>query len=295
MKTLSCIPATSMLGHRPPYRHIRAFSATQIALAILLTCQPAAPADDAWDVVVYGGTSAAVTTAVQCKAMGKSAVIVCPDKHPCGLTSAGLGWTDSGNKDAIGGLSRNFYHRIWKYYQQPDAWTWENQAKFGNRNQSRPGKTGSHGPAMWVFEPHVAEHIFEQMIAEAEIPVYRDEWLDRGPGSGVDVLNGRIRSITMISGRTFHGRMFVDATYEGDLVATTGVEYHVGREANSVYDETWNGIQVGVLHHSHWFKEPVNPWRIPGDMSSGLLPRISDEDPGGQVTTVCRPIVSECA
>ena len=133
---------------------------------------------------------------------------------------------------------------------------------------------------MWVFEPNAAERIFEEMIAEAEISVYRNEWLDRRPGKGVNLVDDRIRSITMLSGRTFHGRMFVDATYEGDLVAGSGVDFHVGREANAVYDETWNGIQVGVLHHSHWFKKPVDPYRIPGDALSGLLPGVSAESPG---------------
>ena len=106
-------------------------------------------------------------------------MIVCPEKHLGGLTSGGLGWTDSGNKNAIGGISREFYHRVWKHYQEPDAWKWEQQAKFGNRNQSPPGKAG-RGAAMWVFEPHVAEQIFEEMVAEYEIPVHRDQWLDRG-------------------------------------------------------------------------------------------------------------------
>ncbi|MEO1984292.1 MAG: FAD-dependent oxidoreductase, partial [Fuerstiella sp.] len=123
-------------------------SAKSLVLAILLAGQTAATADDIWDVVVYGGASAAVTTAVQCKAMGKSAVIVCPDRHLGGLSSGGLGWTDSGNKNAIGGLSHGFYHRVWKHYQNPDAWKWEDQAKFGNRNQSPPGSTGD-GAAMW--------------------------------------------------------------------------------------------------------------------------------------------------
>ncbi|MCP4171057.1 MAG: FAD-dependent oxidoreductase [Fuerstiella sp.] len=261
------------------YRSGSTNSATSLVLAILLACQTAAIADDPYDVVVYGGTSAAVTTAVQCKAMGKSVVIVCPDKHLGGLTAGGLGWTDSGNKNAIGGVSRNFYHRVWKHYQNSDAWKWEDQAKFGNRNQSPPGSAGD-GAAMWVFEPHVAERIFEEMIAEANIPVFRDEWLDRRPDAGANVVDGRIRSIRMLSGKTIHGRMFVDATYEGDLVACSGVDYHVGREANAVYDETWNGIQVGVLHHSHWFKKPVDPYRTPGDASSGVLPRVSTQSPG---------------
>ena len=232
-----------------------------------------------YDVVIYGGTSAAVVTAVQVKRMGKTAIILSPDQHLGGLTSGGLGWTDSGNKNAIGGLSREFYHRVWKHYQRPDAWRWEDQAKFGNRNQS-PSNQAGDGATMWVFEPHVAEKIFEEMIAEYQIPVVREQRLDRRPGRGVAMRSGRITNITMMNGEQYAGRMFVDATYEGDLMAAAGVGFHVGREANSVYDEQWNGIQVGVLHHAHWFKKAVDPYIEPGDPSSGLLPGISDQPPG---------------
>ena len=236
-------------------------------------------AEPVYDVVVYGGTSAGVVAAVQAKRMGKTAVIVCPDVHLGGLTSGGLGWTDSGNKDAVGGISREFYHRVWQHYQQPEAWRWQDQASFGNRNQSPPGKRGD-GSTMWVFEPHVAEQIFEAMIAEHQIPVHRDSWLDRTPTVGVESRDGRISAIQMTSGERFQGKMFIDATYEGDLMAAAGIDFHVGREANSVYQETWNGIQVGVLHHSHWFRDPVDPYVVPGDPNSGLLPLISADPPG---------------
>lgn len=229
------------------------------------------------DVVIYGGTSAAVTTAVQVKRMGKSVVIVSPDKHLGGLTSGGLGWTDSGNKNAIGGISREFYHRVWKHYQEPKAWNWQDQAEFGNRNQSR-GK-GNLGATMWVFEPHVAEQIFDDLIAEYQIPVHRNKWLDRADG-GVQSSEGRIQSFRTLDGQVYTGKMFVDATYEGDLVAAANVDYHVGREANSVYGEEYNGVQVGVLHHSHFFAKPVSPYRTPGDPNSGVLPRVSADDPG---------------
>lgn len=236
-------------------------------------------ADDVtYDVVIYGGTSAAVTAAVQAKRMGKTAIIVCPERHLGGLTSGGLGWTDSGKKDAIGGLSREFYHRVWKHYQQPESWKWQEQSQFGNRNQSPPRRGGDKS-TMWVFEPHVAEKIFEDLIAEHEIPVVRDRWIQRN-GEGVELNEGRITAITMTNGEQYSGRMFLDTTYEGDLLAAANVDFHVGREANSVYDEEWNGIQVGVLHHSHWFQKPVDPYVVPGDPSSGLLPRISAEPPG---------------
>src|SRR6056297_2467318 len=88
-----------------------------------------------YDLVVYGGTSAGVTAAVQAKRMGKTVVIVCPDRHLGGLTSSGLGWTDTGNKAVIGGLAREFYHRVWQQYQQPQAWRWQPREQYGNKGQ----------------------------------------------------------------------------------------------------------------------------------------------------------------
>jgi len=232
---------------------------------------------ESYDVVVYGGTSAGVIAAVQVKKMGKTVIVVGPDQHLGGLTSGGLGWTDSGNKNAIGGLSREFYQRVWKHYQKPEAWKQQKKSDFGNRNQSPPAKDGDSS-SMWVFEPHAAELVFEDFVREFKVPVHRDEWLDRE--KGVTLKEGRITEIRMISGKRYRGKMFIDATYEGDLLAAAEVDYHVGREANSVYDEKWNGIQVGVLHHAHYFKSKVDPYKVPGDPSSGVLPGISEDDPG---------------
>lgn len=232
------------------------------------------------DLIVYGGTSSGVVAAVQAKKMGKTVIVVGPDKHLGGLSSGGLGFTDTGNKAVIGGLSRDFYHRLWKKYQQPETWRWQKQTEYGNKGQGTPAIDGENR-TMWIFEPHVAESVFEDYIREFQIPVYRDEWLDRE--KGVLKEDARITSITMLSGKTFSGRMFIDATYEGDLMAAAGVSYHVGREANSVYDENWNGIQTGVLHHRHHFgalKSRISPYVIPGDPSSGVLPKISMEPPG---------------
>lgn len=233
-----------------------------------------------FDVVVYGGTSAGVAAAIQAKRMGRSVVIAGPDTHLGGLTSGGLGWTDTGNKAAIGGIAREFYHRVWQHYQEPDAWRWQRRADYGNKGQGAAAIDGQRR-TMWIFEPHVAENVFDTLVKENQIPVYRDEWLDRS--SGVTKADGRIQAIRMLSGRIFHGRMFIDATYEGDLMAAAGVAYHVGREAKATYGEEWNGIQTGVLHHSHHFgavSRPISPFRIPGDSSSGLLPRVSAEPPG---------------
>lgn len=233
-----------------------------------------------YDLVIYGGTASGVIAAVQAKKMGKSVVIVGPDKHLGGLSSGGLGFTDTGNKAVIGGLARDFYHRIWKRYQQADTWKWQTREQYGNKGQGTPAIDGEQR-TMWIFEPHVAESVFEDYVREFEIPVYRDAWLDRA--SGVKKLAGRITSIAMLDGKTFSGRMFIDATYEGDLMAAAGVDYHVGREANSVYDEHWNGVQTGVLHHRHHFgvlPDKISPYATPGDPASGVLPRISTNPPG---------------
>jgi hypothetical protein len=231
-----------------------------------------------YDVVVYGGTSAGVIAAVQARRMGKSAVIVGPDKHLGGLSSGGLGFTDTGNKAVIGGLAREFYHRIWQHYQQPEAWKWQKPEEYGNKGQGTPAIDGAQR-TMWIFEPSAAEKVFEDLVRDHELPVHRDEWLDRKTGVQMD--NGRIASITMLSGKTYRGRMFIDATYEGDLLAAAGVSYHVGREATSVYGERWNGVQKDARHHHHYFAKPVDPYVVPGDPASGLLPRISAEPPGG--------------
>ena len=235
-----------------------------------------------YDLVVYGGTSAGVISAVQAKRMGKTVVLVCPDKHLGGLTSGGLGYTDTGDKRAIGGLSREFYHRVWKEYNQPEAWKWQQRKDYGNKGQGTPAIDGENR-TMWIFEPHVAEKVFEDFIKDYKIPVYRDEWLDRTSGKGVTKKGNRITAITTLSGKTFRGRMFIDATYEGDLLAASGVSYHVGRESTETYGERWNGVQVGVLHHRHHFgavKQKISPYKIPGDPSSGVLPRISAKPPG---------------
>lgn len=229
-----------------------------------------------YDVVVYGGTSSALIAAVQVVEMGKSVVVVSPDNHLGGLTSGGLGFTDTGNKAVIGGLSRDFYHRVWKQYNREQAWRWQSREAFGNRGQGVPAMDGEYR-TMWVFEPHVAEQVFEEIVDEFAIAVHRDEWLDRG--KGVVKEGNRIVSITTLSGNTYAGRMFIDATYEGDLMAAAGVSYHVGRESNTQYGETLNGVQTANAVH-HQFKACVDPYIVPGDPASGLLPRIHDGAPG---------------
>ena len=252
------------------------FVTTLLIIALVSTgiqCAPTAGSSagvlQTYDVVIYGGTSAAVAAAVQVKRMGKTAVIVCPETHLGGLTAGGLGWTDSGRKEAIGGISREFYQRIKKHYDRPEAWIFQKPEEYSRYRRD--------DDAMWVFEPRAAEQTFEQLVAEYEIPVHRDQWLKRN--GGVKKKGSRIASITMLSGKTYLGTIFIDATYEGDLMAFAGISYHVGRESNEVYDETLNGVQTRNAT-KHQFEKPVDPYITPGDPGSGLLPRIHAGSPG---------------
>jgi len=254
--------------------------------------QAAEPSGDAatgHDVVIYGGTSGAVVAAVRAKHAGASVIVVSPDKHLGGLSSGGLGYTDSGNTRAIGSLAREFYRRVWKHYQSPGAWRWQPRESFAAIGQGvKQSDAGDH--SMWLFEPHVAETIFDQWLEEHGVEVLRGGLLDRGKGVEMGPRNGsdagpRIVAITTLAGpsgpaRRFVGKVFIDATYEGDLMAAAGVKYHVGREAQSVYGEEWNGNQVGILHHSHHWKMPVDPFKQQGNPASGLLPLVSPDPPG---------------
>ena len=239
-----------------------AISSTQCTISLNDT-------SEIYDIVVYGGTSSGVAAAVQARRMGKTVIIVCPDKHLGGLTSGGLTWTDSGRKEAVGGISREFYQRMKKHYDKSSAWIYQKPNEY---SRYRPDDD-----AIWVFEPHVAEQGFEELVEEYKIPVYRNKWLNRK--SGVRKDGPRIISITMLDGKTYRGKMFIDATYEGDLMATAGVRYHVGREGNDVYGETLNGVQKRNAT-SHQFEKPVDPYIKLGDPESGLLPLIHSGNPG---------------
>ena len=118
------------------------------------------------DVIIYGGTSAAIIAAVEVKQSGKSVVVVSPDIHLGGLTSGGLGWTDTGDKSVIGGLSREFYHRVFMHYDTKEAWNWQPKEAYGNKGQGTRAMDGE-SRTMWIFEPSVAERIFEDFVKGA--------------------------------------------------------------------------------------------------------------------------------
>lgn len=222
--------------------------------------EPAVP----YDVVVYGATSAGVIAAVQASRMQQRVVLVCTSDHVGGLTSSGLGWTDSGDKRFVGGLAREFYHRIQQHYENPAAWTRQRPATY---TRFKPG-----ADAMWTFEPHVARDVFADLLRGERITLLKSERLNRQ--SGLEITQRTIVSIRMESGLRIHGRMFIDATYEGDLMAAAGTTFTVGREANALYGEELNGIQRRRNTHNHRFIKPVDPYVVAGQPTSGLLPGI---------------------
>ncbi|MCY7357072.1 MAG: FAD-dependent oxidoreductase [Rudanella sp.] len=205
-----------------------------------------------YDICVYGGTSAGVMAAVTAKRAGKTVVLIEPSKHLGGLSSGGLGATDIGNKFAITGLARDFYRNVGKHYGRLEQWT---------------------------FEPHVAENLFEQYVKDAGVPVLRG-WRIKPLNYLYDLNQLRLQSITIESvgatpeTRTIEAKQFIDCSYEGDLMATNApVSFTVGREDNSQYGETWNGVQ---LLDKHQFPDGVDPYKIPGKPESGLIYGVSD-------------------
>ena len=247
-------------------------------MSLLLTVAAmAAPPE--FDLVVYGGTSAAVTAAVQAADDGLRVVVVSPDTHLGGLSSGGLGWTDSGRKEAIGGLSRDFYRRVGAKYAKPDAWRQQTADEYLSLPRFEKRRPVTDDGAYWNFEPHVAEAVFEELIAERGIRVDLGQRLDREDGVRKD--GRRIVSIRTLHGTEYRGRIFIDATYEGDLMAAAGISYTVGRESNDAYGETLNGVQSGVRHSHHFGGETaaISPFVDPDDPGSGLLPLITNAEP----------------
>lgn len=216
-----------------------------------------------FDVVVYGGSSAGVIAAIQCARMGKSVILISQGKHLGGMTSNGICVVDVTDPDLIGGLTNKFFHEVWSYYRDKRHWIWEKPHLIHDQLNKR----SQHMNTMWVLEPHIAEQIFCNMLEEAEVPYILEERLERK--RGVQKRGATIVQIAMESGRVFLGKMFVDATYEGDLMAAAGVSYIVGREPRCKYNEELNGIRPNP-----YFPMCIDPYIIPKNLSSGLLPLI---------------------
>jgi hypothetical protein len=232
-----------------------------LILSLLTTC---AFADEAVkvDVCVYGGTCSGVIAAAAVARAGKSVILIEPGRHLGGLSSGGLGQTDIGNKMVIGGMSREFYQRIGKEQGIPEGWT---------------------------FSPSTAEKVFEDFIAESKVRVLREHRIIEATKQGAHV-----QSITCEHAptddynaptekgtgerTTIEAREFIDASYEGDLMAKAKISYTVGREASSKYGESLNGVRAKTPKHQ--FKVRVDPFNKPGDPASGLIPLIKEMDPG---------------
>lgn len=231
--------------------------------------------DHIYDVVVYGASSSGIIAAVKAARMGRSVILVEPSSHLGGLTTGGLGATDIGLERAIGGMSLEFYRRLREYYRDSTLWRQESREEY----MARSGRyLHPDSDAMFGFEPHAAKRVYEQMLNEENIPVMMNERLVLG-SKGVSKRGNRISSIHTESGNTYRGRVFIDATYEGDLMAMAGVSYHVGRESNNTYDEVLNGVQP-VRTSNHIFPGFVDPFIEPGNRRSGLVPEVHDQSPG---------------
>jgi hypothetical protein len=199
-----------------------------------------------YDVVIYGGTSAGIIAACQIRKMGKTVLVIEPTNRIGGMTTNGLGATDIVNPSTIGGLALQFYKDIGEKY-------------------------GENKP-FWNFEPHVALNVFNDMTKKYSIPVVYNEKLNLK--NGVVKSRGKIVSITMESGKVYTAKVFMDATYEGDLMAEAGISCTTGREPNSKYGETLNGVE-SVQSTDHQLPKGVDPYIIKGDPKSGLLPGIT--------------------
>ncbi len=233
------------------------------------------------DVCVYGATSAGVIAAIECANSGKTVALISQDKYVGGVTASGLGATDINNRNAIGGLAREFYKRIYHYYAQPSAWkvqTWEQYAELGKGLFF--GLKSDSLKMMWMFEPHVAKKIFADMLNEAKVKVHYNERLDLNKKVGKK--NGSIQYIEMENGNVYTAKAFIDASYEGDLMAKAGVSYIVGRESNTLYNEVNNGV---LPSHIFGKGKSIDPYIKKGDPRSGLLPFIESKVPGEKGAT----------
>ena len=230
-------------------------------------------AEESHDIVVYGGTSGGVVAAIQAARSGHSVILISPTQKLGGLTASGLGMTDTaGYRQIIGGLAKEFYQRIGRHYADPANW------RSGDREayMKKVGPGLARDGMMHYFEPHIAERAFEEWAAESKLVIVRGERLDLR--HGVIKEGARITALRMESGRTFPGKIFIDASYEGDLLPGAGVTYTLGRESQQAYKERFAGVQprTGVEHQ---FRHQVDPYVKPGDASSGLLPEIHAATP----------------
>ncbi len=219
-----------------------------------------------YDIVVYGGSSAGVVAAVQAARMGKSVALLEPSMHLGGMTSNGLSFVDVAKPYHIGGIAKEFFAKVAEFYRQDSAWRFETKKNHPDQHSSSPRNDQS----MWTLEPKIAEGLFDEMVIVPGLDVYRGEKLNRRNGVLKD--GSRIEQIETLSGTVYRAQVFIDATYEGDLMAAAGVSYRVGREATYEYDEASAGVRPNVKRGN--IPKRVDPYNIKGDKGSGLLPNV---------------------
>jgi len=224
-----------------------------------------------YDLIIYGGTSAGVTASIQGAELGHKVLLIEPTHHVGGMLVEGLGGSDIDNhgnfqnSPAVSGLALEFYRRVAKKYD-----------RTGKLEQVIA--EGIKDPSVWRFESSVAEQVIMEWLAEyPQIDILTGQKLSEKAGS-VIVDKRKIVSIALESGKKIGGKLFMDATMEGDLLAAAGVKYAVGRESNAQYGESLNGIREENTYRQ--FEVRVDPFRIPGDPKSGLIPTIQDEPLG---------------
>ncbi|MDR1789684.1 MAG: FAD-dependent oxidoreductase, partial [Opitutaceae bacterium] len=252
-----------------------------LALAFPLRAQQVAVESD---LLVYGATAGGVMAAVQGAKLGLKVILVEPGAHVGGMTASGLGATDIGRDYTIGGLSREFYKRLHAYYLRPEAWKSEDRASFAKRH---PDAIKERLKMHFFFEPSVAEKLFNTFLAEAGARVVFNERMDRStPVSGVVMDGKRIVALRAESGGLYKARMFIDCTYEGDLMAAAGVSFVIGRESVEAYNERFTSgprkgeAIAGVLplpadpKIAKWLPHGLDPFVKHGDPASGLLPGV---------------------
>ncbi len=232
--------------------------------------------ENVFDICVYGESASGVVAAIQAARMGKNVVLISKNEHVGGLATSGLTATDMNRNDMVGGLAREFYQRVYDYYLNPTVWRNENRDVFFERAFKRTYRGKNDERRMqWVYESRVAEQIMLDMLKDAGAELWINERLDLT--NGVKKSGKEITEIILESGKTVSAKVFIDASYEGDLLARAGVSYTVGRESNETYKETFNGYRVNYKDGTDL--TTIDPYIIPGDKGSGLLPYIDTDLP----------------
>ncbi len=196
-----------------------------------------------YDVCVYGESASGVIAAVQAARMDKDVVLVSKNSHVGGMVTSGLTATDMNRHAVIGGVTAEFYGKLYQYYLNPEVWRNQTREEFFESSKKRTF-TGKNDPRQiqWVYESGVAEKIMKDWLEEEGVKVIYDTRL--AEEASVQKKDGRISRIIFEDGSSLEADMFIDASYEGDLMAASGVSYIVGRESQSQYGEEFAGIRV---------------------------------------------------